>query len=252
MFATDATLNESTPKVPVVPLEPVTSEVPALAINYEEKAKEQVNEVALLSAVHEASLQTGDIILFRGTSFISCILEYFGRSRYSHVGIIVRNPKFINPGIEDGIYVLESTTSKSLDVEDNTLRNGVTLHHLDDVLKNYSKGSVYVRHVSCQRTEDFYKKFIKVYNQVHEKPYDLNLYDWLCAEYNIDCPFPEQDRFKHTNTFWCSALATYVLCEVGVVQNRVNWSLIAPRDFSCNEGKHLIFLCDLSDEILIY
>ena len=96
------------------------------------------------------------------------------------------------------------------------------------------------------------KKFIKVHNQVHEKPYDLNLYDWLCAEYNINCPFPEQDRFKHTNTFWCSALATYVLCEVGVVQNRVNWSLIAPRDFSSNEGKHLIFLCDLSNEILIY
>jgi len=251
MFALAATLNESTPKVPIVPVVPVTSEVPELAINQEQEQK-QKDEVALLSAAHEASLQTGDIILFRGTGFIPCLLEYFGRSRYSHVGIIVRNPKFINPGIEDGIYVLESIVSKEFDVEDNKLRNGVTLHHIDDVLKKYSKGSVYVRHVSCQRTEDFYKKFIKVHNQVHEKPYDLNLYDWLCAEYNIDCPFPEQDRFKHTNTFWCSALATYVLCEVGVVQNRVNWSLVAPRDFSCNEGKHLIFLCDLSDEILIY
>jgi len=248
MFALAAVLNESTPKVPKVPLEPVTSEVPELAIKQEQEQK----EVSLLSAVHEASLQTGDIILFRGTSFISYMLEYFGRSRYSHVGIIVRNPKFINPGIEDGIYVLESILSKEFDVEDNKLKNGITLHRIDDVLKKYSKGSVYVRHVSCQRTEDFYKKFIKVHNQVHEKPYDLNLYDWLCAEYNIDCPFPEQDRFKHTNTFWCSALATYVLCEVGVIQNRVNWSLIAPRDFSCNEGKHLIFLCDLSDEILIY
>ena len=252
MFATDARLNESIPKVlvvPSVPVEPVISEVSELAINYEQK---QVNEVSLLSAVHEASLQTGDIILFRGTGIISCMLEYFGQSRYSHVGVIVRNPKFINPGIEDGIYVLESIVSNEFDVEDNKLKNGVTLHHLDDVLKKYSKGSVYVRHVSCQRTEDFYKKFIKVHNQVHDKPYDLNLYDWLCAEYNIDCPFPEQDYFKHTNTFWCSALATYVLCEVGVIQNKVNWSLVAPRDFSCNEGKHLIFLCDLSDEILIY
>ena len=250
MFAGNATINETT--IPKVPVEPIKSEVPALAVKDEKKEEKQEACISLLSAAHEASLQTGDIILFRGTSFISYMLEYFGRSRYSHVGVIVRNPKFINPGIEDGIYVLESTVSNLLDVEDNKIINGVSLHHIDDVLKNYSKGSVYVRHVSCQRTEDFYKKFIKVHNQVHEKPYDLNLYDWLCAEYNIDCPFPEQDRFKHTNTFWCSALATYVLCEVGVVQNRVNWSLIAPRDFSSNEGKHLIFLCDLSNEILIY
>ena len=96
MLAVNATINETT--IPKVPVEPITSEVPVLDVNDEEK---QEACISLLSAAHEASLQTGDIILFRGTSFISCMLEYFGRSRYSHVGIIVRNPKFINPGIED-------------------------------------------------------------------------------------------------------------------------------------------------------
>lgn len=200
-----------------------------------------------LPILEEAALQTGDIILFKGTGTMSYLLEYFGRSKYSHVGIIVKNPSFINPYMEDGLYVLEASPTNGL--EDET-KNGVTMHRLDDVLATYSKGSVYVRHVECVRNEEFYKKFIKVHYQVHEKPYDLNLYDWLCAEYNINCPLPEENRFKLTTTFWCSALASYVLCELGVIQNKINWSLIAPREFS-PEGK-LIFLCGVSDEKLLY
>jgi cell wall-associated NlpC family hydrolase len=42
------------------------------------------------------SLETGDIILFRGTGIIATILEYFGKSKYSHVGMILKNPKFLN------------------------------------------------------------------------------------------------------------------------------------------------------------
>ena len=211
------------------------------------KQEEKATKIPILV---ESALQTGDIILFHGTGTMSYLLEYFGRSKYSHVGIIVKNPSFINPYIEDGLYVLEAKPTNGVDAEDGKIKSGVTLHRLDDVLAMYSKGSVYVRHVECVRNEEFYKKFIKVHYQVHEKPYDLNLYDWICAEYNINCPLPEENRFKLTTTFWCSALASYVLCELGVIQNKINWSLIAPREFS-SEGK-LIFLCGVSDEKLLY
>lgn len=55
-----------------------------------------------------SSLETGDIILFRGNSWFSYALEWLGRSYYSHVGMIIKNPSFIDSALPDGIYILES------------------------------------------------------------------------------------------------------------------------------------------------
>ena len=37
-------------------------------------------------------LETGDIILFSGNYFLSYIVEYFTKSIYSHVGVVLKNP----------------------------------------------------------------------------------------------------------------------------------------------------------------
>ena len=98
-------------------------------------------------------LQTGDIILFQGRSFLSYLLEYFGRSPYSHVGMIVRNPSFLNPALEDGIYLLESGWNPIPDVETGQTKIGVQLHFLEDILKECQPNTVYVRKVECQRDQ---------------------------------------------------------------------------------------------------
>lgn len=204
---------------------------------------------SLLPLDKETTLFTGDILLFRGGTYISWLLEYFGHSKYSHVGMIVKNPTFINPYLENGLYVLESTTPTIPEVEDGLMKTGVQMHHIDDVLRTFPKGSVYVRHVQCERDETFYTTFKEIHDSVHGKPYDMNIYDWACAKLNIEYPLPVDDAYRKTNTFWCSALASYIYCKLGLIEN-VNWTLIAPREFS-KEGK-LQFKCVVTDEELLY
>jgi hypothetical protein len=198
----------------------------------------------------EADLQTGDILLFRGTSWLSWFIEWFGWSRYSHVGIVVKNPKFLNPDLEDGTYILESSWNNTPDAEDHQMKVGVQLHLLEEVLAEYPKGSVFVRHITCERNQAFYTKLADLHKEIHNKPYDSNPWDWLCAKYNMICPLPLDPAYKTTKRFWCSALVTYLFCHMGIIEPAINWSLISPREFS-SEGT-LRFLCGVGAETPLY
>ena len=48
-------------------------------------------------------LETGDIILFSGNYFLSYIVEYFTKSIYSHVGVVLKNPNLGDAKFK-GIY----------------------------------------------------------------------------------------------------------------------------------------------------
>ncbi len=198
------------------------------------------------------SLDTGDVLLFAGTSWLSKMVEYFGVSRYSHVGIVVKNPKFLNPELEDGIYILESSFNNTPDSEDHQYKLGVQIHHINDVLKEFSPGSVFVRHIDIERDETFYNKFSTIHKEIHNKPYDLDINDWLYAKLNLLLPLPIETEFRKTTTFWCSALVSYVYCELGWIERDVNWTLIAPREFSSDQGKMIKFKCKIECEKLIY
>jgi len=200
----------------------------------------------------EASLETGDLILFRGTGWISWFVEWVGVSKYSHVGMVVKNPKFLDPTLEDGIYILESSWNNTPDVEDHQMKMGVQLHLLEDVLKEYPKGSVLVRKVKCERNDVFYDAFSKIHKEIHNKPYDLSPWDWLCAKYNMICPLPPNPAYKTTKRFWCSALVSYLCCQLGIMDMNVNWSLVAPREFSSDEAKWVRFLCPVEKEQQLY
>jgi hypothetical protein len=198
------------------------------------------------------SLDTGDILLFKGTGWISRIVEYFGVSRYSHVGIVLKNPKFLNEELEDGIYILESSFNDTPDSEDHLYKLGVQIHRLEDVLKEYSPGCVFVRHIHTERNDDFYKKLSDIHKEIHNKPYDLDINDWLLAKLNLTIPLPPEKELKKTNTFWCSALVCYIYNEMGWIQKDINWTIIAPREFSSNEGKIICFKCEIDCEKQIY
>ena len=103
----------------------------------------------------ELELQTGDLILFRGASWVSTILEYIGKSKYSHVGIVIKNPRFLNDNLEDGLYLLDSSFGSSPDIEDGRLKYGVQLHKLDDILAQCSPNSVYFRKITATRDQAF-------------------------------------------------------------------------------------------------
>jgi hypothetical protein len=202
--------------------------------------------------MNEIQLETGDIILFRGSGIIATFLEYFGKSKYSHVGIILKNPKFLNDKLEDGIYILESSYNNTPDAEDNKLKLGVQIHRLDDVLPEFGKNSAYIRKVNCVRDQQFYEKLSNIHKEIHNKPYDLNVFDWISAKYNLNNEISPTPLYKHTREFWCSALVSYIFYELGMIKQDINWTLIAPREFSSVEGKYITFLCDIEQEKLLY
>lgn len=202
--------------------------------------------------MNEISLETGDIILFRGTGIIATFLEYFGKSKYSHVGIILKNPKFLNEKLEDGIYILESSYNNTPDAEDNKLKLGVQIHRLDDIIPEFGKNSAYIRKVNCVRDEKFYEKLSNIHKEIHNKPYDLNVFDWISAKYNLDKEINPNPLYKQTREFWCSALVSYIFYELGMIKQDINWTLMAPREFSSDEGKYITFLCDIEKEKLLY
>lgn len=200
----------------------------------------------------QREIDTGDILLFRGKSIISKLLEYLGFSKYSHVGMVLKNPKYIHPDLPDGLYLLESSSNNTPDVEDNTFKVGVQIHRLEDVLKEFYKGSVYVRHVGCERDEAFYQRLNSVHKEVHNKPYDLNPVDWIRAEWNLYHPFTIRPEYQKTGSFWCSALLCYLYYKLECLETEVDWSLIAPREFSSEEGTLLQFRCPVSKDTLYY
>ena len=197
------------------------------------------------------TLETGDVILFSGNSWISYIVEWFGRSPYSHVGMIIKNPSFINTTLQDGIYLLESGFNSIPDSEDHLYKVGVQIHLLSDILEKCQPGSVYVRRISCKRDSFFYEKLDNIHKTIHNRPYDMNLWDWLKASYHLDIDGDisiQQNEPQTTDRFWCSALIAYVFDKLDLIEP-VNWTIVTPRDFSYSTRIH--FRCEIGKEELI-
>ena len=192
-------------------------------------------------------LQTGDLLLFHGSSWLSLFLEYMGQSKYSHVGIILKNPSFINESLKDGLYLWDASYSYTPEVENHKNLYGVQIHKLDDILPLYKNHSIYVRKVSVDRNIDFEQQIKCIHEEVHSKPYNIHLIDWIVAKLNIIYPFQYFSWWKQTDRFWCSSLVAFIYYRLGWISD-VNWSLVAPRDFSSVESSKLSFSVTISDE----
>lgn len=201
--------------------------------------------------VNNIELNTGDIILFRGNSYISYLIEYFGRSPYSHVGIVICNPSSIfGNDVKDGVYLLESGWNPIPDAETGQVKMGVQLHLLSDILSLSSKDSVYVRKVDCKRDDVFYTTLKNVYHSIQNRPYDLQPWDWLMGLYELRFNIPIEPKYQRTDRFWCAALLAYIFDQLGLIQ-QVNWTLVAPREFS-EKGSQLHFQCGVGKELLLH
>jgi len=190
-------------------------------------------------------LETGDIILFNGNYFMSNIIEYFTSSIYSHVGIILKNPDLGDATFE-GIYLLESGRENTPDPENNRIKKGVQIINLEEKIKNFN-GQIYVRKLHCTRDKEFYEKIKNIHSAVHNIPYDLNPIDWIKADLQLDI-----GNTHKTNTYWCSALVTYVYVKLGFLDKNIPWSLISPQDLSssCNKLKFINCILDKDKDII--
>jgi len=206
-----------------------------------------------MDIIDEINLQTGDLILFTGNTFISRFIQYFQHNKFSHVGIVIKNPKFLDPSLEDGLYLLESG------FEPITNKYGVQLNLLDDVLKLCAKSTVYARSIICKRDDEFYQKLRDVYFQIKDIPYDTNIFDWIAATFKLDYNLSDYTHYymciplpyRKTDHFWCSSMTAYVFCKLGIIDEKINWTIISPSEFS-GDSTSIQFLCHVNPKKLLF
>ena len=170
----------------------------------------------------DQDLKTGDIILFNGEekgifSVLSWFVKFFTHSNYSHIGIILKDPKF-SEDLEKGLYVWESGYEEGGKL-------GVQTIPLEEVLKRYENSKITIRKIksnSCFTDE----KLKEVYDKSFDKPYDIDMFDWISALFRLDFSPKKTDRF------WCSAFVGYIYTQVGILTPETDWSILRPCDFS--------------------
>jgi hypothetical protein len=123
------------------------------------------------------TLQTGDLLLFSGTSWSSYFSEYFGCCTYHHVGIIICNPRFMFPDLSDGIYVLDT---KPVQDQYSSILSSLRVRPLSTVLDSLPKGTVYIRSITMDRNPIFYRNIHKIIYRISHT--NLSIWEWLKKE----------------------------------------------------------------------
>ncbi len=181
-------------------------------------------------------LKTGDILLCRGDSgdnFTDKIIESFTHSPYIHVGLVIKDPWWINL---KGTFVFQANKGPNgyPDVINPKVNKGVTLNNVGDFLNG--RQYVEVRSLSCVKWNDNDKrKFEEIFKQTYKKPYDQKICEWLCVGLSsflrCEC-FSNEIIPRETDTFWCSSLVAYIYSQMSWINEDINWSSQTPEDLS--------------------
>lgn len=195
---------------------------------------------------NDLKLKTGDILLFSNNNknpwnifkWFTDFIKWGTHSNYTHIGLIVKDPNFIEDGISrKGLYLWESSWEDIPDINDNKIKMGVQIVPLAQSLKNNSDSDTFtIRRINNNKllTND---KLTKINSIVYNKPYDINPSDWIQA-------FIGQDNHpQKTNRFWCSALVGYIYIHSGILHSNTDCSILKPCDFSLI-GENLSFSND--------
>ena len=194
--------------------------------------------------IDNLNLDTGDIVLFSNKSrnlydpfyYISFLIDWGTHSNITHLGMVVKNPSFLDDTCEDGLYFWESSWEGNniKDINDDKSKLGVQLVPLKDALyNNKNECDFYIRKIN---KHEFNNQDLKKINDVvYNKPYDLYPADWINAFFKRD-PTPQK-----INCFWCSALVGYIYTKLGILKEDTDWCILTPDNFSLT-GENLNFI----------
>lgn len=194
------------------------------------------------------NLQTGDLLLFGGSSFwFSKLVRVFSKSQWSHIGMILRDPTYIDPALT-GLYLWESGEEDYTDAEDHIKKFGVQINDFTTLLKEGYDGYICYRKLHTDMPKSELENKIKtIHEAVHNKPYDVHLFDFLEASSKvsdvekIDTPVSRpwswfKVNHRHNDRYFCSALAGFIYTELGLLPPQTNWTECTPQFFSSEEN----------------
>ena len=185
------------------------------------------------------TLDTGDLLLYSGVGPVSMSIRLVTRSKWSHIGVVVRPKDF------DMVCVLQSTTlSKVKDTVSNREIEGVQINLLSDSLDSY-KGAVAVRKLNVERTDDMRNTISDFRREVHGRPYEERKMELLKSAYDFFGGANEEDL----SSLFCSELVAELYQRIGLLDEDKPSNEYIPKDFVGNIP--LLGSATLSDLIYI-
>ena len=166
------------------------------------------------------SLKTGDIVLFSGQSQVSGILKWFKRSKWSHVGMVVKLPQF------DAIMLWESTLlSSATDVETGMPSLGVRLVPLSQRIG----GEVAIRRLeNVVLSQEDIDKLSALRVELRGRPYERNPVELFKSVW--DLPFGRNE--EDLSSVFCSELVAEAYQALGLLPEEQPSNEYTPADFS--------------------
>ena len=92
----------------------------------------------------------------------------------------------------------------------------------------------YYRKLNKERDDQFIDLYNKAYAIVKDKPYDINPTDWCKAEFDL-----KKGNVQKTNTYFCSALVSFLLVALSLLPKETDWTIMRPKDLGTENGTRL-------------
>lgn len=132
-------------------------------------------------------LNTGDMVLFSGEGHISNIIKWYTKSKWSHVGMVIKSIEW------DMLLLWESTTlSKIKDIQSGKAKQGVQLVPLSGRIKAY-EGEVGVRLLNIERTSEMLCSLKDLRRELKGRPYEENKLELFKSAYDFVGGHNEED-----------------------------------------------------------
>ena len=147
--------------------------------------------------------------------------------------MVVKDPLIKKKTIK-GLYLLESTgLDHMIDIDDHKTKFGVQIVDLHKRLQR-DDDIFYYRKLNKDRDETFIDLYNKSYVIVKDKPYDINPLDWCKADFDL-----KKGNVQKTNTFFCSALVSFMLVSLNILPRDTDWTIMRPKDLGTENGTRL-------------
>lgn len=139
-------------------------------------------------------LETGDIVLFSSRKPLGNVIQLVTRSKWTHVGMIIRS--------DVAILLWESRgLSSLLGLAPGGDKRGVALVSLSDRLRDFV-GEVWVRPLEVERTPEMLKKLAELREDVSGRDYEAHITELMKAYYDG----PLGNNTEELSTIFCSEL----------------------------------------------
>jgi len=169
-----------------------------------------------------SQLDTGDLIFFSGLSRASRSIQWVTRSRWSHIGLVVRFTEW------DQVVLWESTPVNDVkDVFSGRETVGVQCVFLSERLKRFPGGAA-LRQLRVQRTQQMLEALRDFRADMRGRPYETSTIELALAAY--DGPFGRNE--EDLSSIFCSELVAEAYQRMGLLDPGMAANEYTPADFS--------------------